>query len=226
MKKLVVFDWNGTLLSDTIPSWKAANICLEFYGRPPISLQQYRKTFHFPVIHFYRLNGCDVDDVLARKTEANIVFQSDYERRAANARTRRGARETLQWLKNNNVACTILSNYLTVKIAAHLERLGIAGYFDHVCANGDDGTGILQSTSKQERLAAFMAERGFRPEDTVIIGDSDEEPAIGRQLGVTSIGITDGYITRSRLIKAAPDHIIESLRDIPGILKNKWPSAF
>ena len=221
-RKLVVFDWNGTLLSDTIPSWKAGNTCLEFYGRPAITLERYRETFHFPVIHFYKLNGCDVDDVLARKTESNIVFQSAYEKLAARSRTRRGARELLQWLRAQNIDSTILSNYRTSKIEKHLERLGLREFFIHVCANTDDGTAILEGTSKQERLSTFLEKHGYRPQDTVIIGDSDEEPAIGRQLNLTSIGITDGYISEKRLRAAKPNHLIHNLRDIPAILAQKW----
>lgn len=222
MHKLAVFDWNGTLLSDTVPSWKAANICLEFYGAPAISLRQYRETFHFPVIHFYRLNGCNVDDVLARKDEANTVFQSAYERLAARARTRTGARDLLTDLQRADVACIILSNYLTHRIEAQLSRLNIDPFFQYVSAHNDDGTKILEHTTKAERLSAYMVKRGYRPADTVIIGDTMEEPEIGRHLGLTSIGITDGYISRERLRKAKPDHIVHNLRDIQPVLRQKW----
>jgi phosphoglycolate phosphatase len=221
MSKLVVFDWNGTILSDTVPSWKAANICLEYYEAKPISLQKYRETFHFPIIHFYRLNGCDVDDVLARKEEAYTAFQSAYEKLAVNARTRRGSRETLQWLKDNNVSCIILSNYLTHKIREQLERLKIRHFFQDVSGH-DDGTEILQATSKLQRLSDYMVKRGYKPADTVIVGDSMEEPDIARHLGLTSVGITDGYITEQRLREAKPDHIIQSLMQLPPLLKKKW----
>ncbi len=221
MSKLVVFDWNGTILSDTVPSWKAANICLEYYGAKPISLQKYRETFHFPIIHFYKLNGCDVDDVLARKEEAYTAFQGAYEKLSVNARTRRGARETLQWLKDNNFACIVLSNYLTHKIRAELKRLKIEHFFQDVSGH-DDGTEILQATSKLQRLSDYMVKRGYKPADTVIIGDSMEEPDIARHLRLTSVGITDGYITGKRLREAKPDHIIQSLSELPPLLKKTW----
>ena len=219
MSKLVVFDWNGTLLSDTVQSWKAANICLEYYGAKAITLAKYRETFHFPIIHFYKLNGCDVDDVLARKEEAYTAFQSSYEKFAANARTRRGARETLQWLKDNNIATIILSNYVTDKIRDQLKRLKIEHFFQDVSGH-DDGMKILHSTSKAERLSEYMVKRGYRPADTVIVGDSMEEPDIARHLGLTSIGITDGYISEKRLREANPDHTIHNLKQIIPIVNN------
>lgn len=221
-EKLIVFDWNGTILSDTIPSWRSSNICLEFYGAKPISYRRFLETFHFPVIHFYTLNGISVDEILARKDEANHIFQSNYERFSARARTRSGARTVLDWTAQNGLSCIILSNYLTPKITAHLERLKLGHYFHHISAHDCDGTTILMSTTKIDRLSAFMAKRGFRPENTAIIGDSAEEPEIARHLGLTSIGLTGGTISRARLIKAGPDHLIGNLREAIPVLKEKW----
>ena len=195
MKKLIVFDWNGTLLADTIASWKAANVCLDFYGAPEISLARYRETFDFPVIKFYEANGCAEDYVMSRVEESNPLFQNSYEDLAAGARTRRGTRAILQWIKENQLGCIILSNYRTEKITAHLQRLKIDHYFDHVSAHNCDGSTILQSTSKVQRLSSYMAEHGYKPQDTIIIGDSTEEPDIARELGLISAGITDGYIS-------------------------------
>ncbi len=220
--KLIVFDWNGTILSDTIPSWKAGNVCLEFYDAPPISLRQYRETFTFPVIHFYKLNGLCVDDVLARKDEANEIYQRAYEELAASARTRKGTRFLLNWIMKNQITCVILSNYRTERIEKHLERLKIEHYFHHVDAHECDGTTILQNTTKAERLSDYMTKRRFKPQDTVIIGDTMEEPDIGRALGLASIGITDGYITEKRLRHARPDHIVHNLNEVKTILKEMW----
>lgn len=220
--KLIVFDWNGTILSDTIQSLKAGNVCLEFYGAPPIDLKQYRETFTFPIIHFYKKNGLSVDDVLARKEEANVIFQAAYEDLASNARTRTGARDLLKWIKAEGMTCIILSNYRTKQIEKHLKRLKIEHYFHHVSAFECDGSTIVETANKNERLSEFMVKRGYKPSDTVIIGDSTEEPDIARHLGLTSIGITDGYITESRLRAAEPDYIVNTLSEVKQILKTKW----
>lgn len=222
MKKLAVFDWNGTLLADTVQSWKAGNVCLEFYGAPPITLEQYRETFTFPILHFYKKNGLEVDHVLAHKDAANTVFQTEYERLSMNARTRTGARALLKWLRARDVHCMILSNYRTEKIREHCTRLSIAHYFEAISAHDCDGSTILHSTTKNERLGAYMKAHGYTAENTVVIGDSTEEPDIARHLGLSSIGILDGYITPARLRAARPGHVIRSLPEIPAILHEKW----
>lgn len=220
-KKLFVFDWNGTLLADTRPSWRAGNDCLEFYGAKHISLQRHRETFTFPIIPFYELNGVSEAEVLERRDEGNKVFQSAYAAYAKNCRLRHGARTLLEHLGSVGAESIILSNYRTDKINEHLERLKIAQHFTHVSAHDCDGTTILQSTTKVLRLKTYMEQHGHDPAHTVIIGDTMEEPEIARELGLTSIGITDGYISRKRLMAARPDHLVDRLDTIKtlGLLK-------
>ncbi|MCK5384453.1 MAG: HAD family hydrolase [Alphaproteobacteria bacterium] len=221
-RKLAIFDWNGTLLADTALAWKATKPCLEFYDRPPISLKKQRETFDFPVIHFYKRNGCDIDRVLATKEESNNIFQEHYDKLALKARTRCGARELLDWLKDRDVTCIILSNYIEKKIIFHLERLNIRHYFSTISANTCNGETVLDTMNKFERLSDYMVKRGFRPDDSFIIGDSKEEPDIGRRLSIFSIGITNGCISEKRLRAAKPDHIISALPQTIDVLKNKW----
>lgn len=216
--KLIVFDWNGTLLSDTIPSWKASNICLEFFGKSPISINHFRETFDFPVLHFYTKNGISVDEMIKRQDESNIVFQDAYESLSAKCRLRKGARRLLQHCHDQEYSCIILSNHVTEKIKTHLKRLKIDHHFKHVDAHNCDGTTILHKTTKTERLSAYMEKNGYEPEDTTIIGDSREEPAIARQLGLTSIGITNGIISTKRLKKSKPHYIVSNLNEIMDLI--------
>lgn len=220
--KLAIFDWNGTLIADTRQAWVASNECLKFYGAEPISLKQQLETFDFPIIHYYKRNGISVDLVLETKEEANAIFQNSYDKLAANARTRRGARDLLEWLRQKNIDCIILSNYLEPKIEEHLKRLKIREYFSHISANTCDGTSILSSTNKLERLSDFIIKRGYQADNAFIIGDSKEEPEIGRHMGITSIGITGGCINARRLREAKPDYLITALPQLVEILKDKW----
>lgn len=218
--KLIVFDWNGTILADTEASWMAANTTLKFFGAAEISLRRYRETTHFPVIHFYRLNGVDVDTLLKHKQESNDLFQTAYEKAAVKSRTRRGTRDLLKWVKKQGYGCIVLSNYLTERIEAHIVRLGLEGYFHHISAHECDGTTILENTTKAARLSDFMLKRGYKPHDTVIIGDSTEEPEIAHKLGLQSISVSGGYFDVRRLRKSRPDYLISNMEKVRPILSN------
>ncbi len=222
MKKLIVFDWNGTILADTIHTWRAGNICLEYLGAAPISLKQYRDTFTFPILHFYKKNGLSVDHVLKHKDAANEVFQSAYRRFAANARTRVHTRALLEWVHEQKMQAIILSNDRIDHIDFHTRRLKIDRFFSHISAHHCAGTTILERTTKIERLDAYMGQHGFASTDTVIIGDSTEEPDLGRHFGLTSIGLTDGYISEARLRAAKPDYLVRSMAEIQALLARKF----
>lgn len=66
-----------------------------------------------------------------------------------------------------------------------------------------------------------MLTRGYQPSNAFIIGDSKEEPDIGRALNITSIGITGGCITEKRLRHAKPDHVIHALLEVIPILEKR-----
>lgn len=217
--KLIVFDWNGTLLSDTRAAWMAGNQCLKLYDAKPLSLPEYRAYFTFPIIHFYHKCGISTDQVLAKQEAANLVFQQAYDKYVQHARTRRGARKLLQWLDGQDVTCIILSNAQTGNIKAHLERLALGHHFADICGHDCDGTTVLHKTTKHERLETYMRDHRHKAQDTIIIGDSTEEPALGKAMGLTSIGITDGCISHSRLRAAQPDYIIHSLREVSALLQ-------
>lgn len=219
-KKLIVFDWNGTILADSLPCLTASNACLEFFDVEPISLQRFRETSHFPVIHFYKLNGACVDTVLKKQAEANDIFYETYTRAAKNARTRTGVRQLLQWLEKNNHDRTILSNYVTPEIESQLKRLKIDHYFSHVCGNDHGGT-VLEKTTKSKRLSDYMLKRGYRAENTYLIGDSTEEPEIAHKLGLKCISITDGYFSTPRLKAANPHFLVQNMKDVIEILESE-----
>ncbi len=221
-KKLAVFDWNGTLLADTAIGWRATLHCLDFYGVPPISLKKQREIFDFPIVHFYERAGCDMDKVASTKEESNAIFQKHYDTLSLKARTRRGTRKLLDWLVKRDTTCIILSNYIENKLTSHLERLGLRNYFAYISANTCNGTSVFDQMNKYERLSDFMGKGGYNPANTVIFGDSTEEPDIAQRLGITSFGITGGCISDERLRATNPDHVITALPQAIDILKYKW----
>ena len=66
-----------------------------------------------------------------------------------------------------------------------------------------------------------MIKRGYKPENTYLIGDSTEEPEIAHQLGLKCISITGGYFSTPRLKAAKPDFIVHNLKDVIEILESE-----
>ncbi len=221
MTYLAIFDWNGTLFDDFSANFEGANAALAALGKDPISEATYLETFDFPILHFYKRNGINVDDYLEELSYANNAFFPVYEKLAFACPARDGAKELLIWLKERGVQILILSNHIEESIRTNLQRLDLLPYIDHISSNPHDND-IIRKMNKQERLARFMKDHDFMANRSFIIGDSLEEPDIANNLGLLSLSITGGCISEDRLRKKGQDYLIDTLRDVRKILQSEW----
>lgn len=216
--KLVVWDWNGTLFDDTRLVLKAANESeVPMLGLPPVTLQQMRNSYEMPIVKAYENLGVDPEFFRAKSAEISPLFHKVYEPLAAHARTRPGARGVLTHLKKRRVNCIILSNHTLEGIYFQLSRLKLTAYFEDVLAN--DNTNLAHHAGKQHRLEAYLADKHYRPNEVIIIGDTPEEVGISRALGLHGISISGGMCSRARLIAAKPDYLISSLKQVLTIVE-------
>lgn len=221
MTHLAVFDWNGTLFDDTPATLIATNACMRSFGRPEIDMHTMQETFSFPLIHFYERMGVNPDDYLARAEEEGNVYLEAYEPAAAACCAMDGAFALLDWLRDRDVHCMILSNHLQACLNDDVARLGFAPYMKAISGNETKAT-ITQGLSKQIRLEAYMEAHGFSAEKTFIIGDSHEEPELAKRLGLLGISISGGLLSAARLEKYKADHVINHLDEVRPILENRW----
>jgi len=217
MIKLVVFDWNGVLIADAGICAKSVSHVLESLGRKPISVETFRKVFSLPSSNIYRSQGFTEEEIAKY---ANIIqerFHTDYEPRATKVRTRHGARELLDFLRAREIKCIILSGHSTEGVHSQLRRLGIEKYFSNVLAN--DIYGAMKGRNKLEKLDKFLAQRTFKKNEVLIIGDSTEETQAGKHLGIHTVAITGGYVSTPRLKETNPDYLIGNLNQLIGIIE-------
>ncbi len=220
-RRLAVFDWNGTIVADVQAGLEASNANIRLFGKPDITMTEYRAAQNFPIMHFYAAVGIPADDVLARMDDLQKTFYEVYSARSANCRTRRGVRQLLEWLRTQNVDCIVLSNHMTDFIENEIKRLNLDPYFQVVLAN-HDSIDIVHRTQKRERLSEFMIKRGYCPDDCFIIGDSIEEPEVARHLGLYSIAVSGGFFSTPRLRAANPDALISHPGAAIDVLAQYW----
>lgn len=217
MIKLVVFDWNGVLIADAGICAKSVSNVLESLGRKPIDIKRFREVFSIPASNIYRSQGFTEDEIQAN---ANIIqerFHRDYEPRALKVRTRHGARELLDFLYERKIECIILSGHSADGIQSQLKRLHLEKYFSHVFAN--DIYGAMRGRNKLEKLEKFLSQRSFSEDEVLIIGDSTEEPEVGKRLGIHTVAITGGYVSTRRLKKTNPEFLISNLNQLIGTIE-------
>jgi phosphoglycolate phosphatase-like HAD superfamily hydrolase len=216
--KFIVWDWNGTVIDDTPVNLDCFNVILKTYGKQPIDLDAYQRTFEVPIKHFYLRNQFSAEEYDLCREEAQKLFHKEYDERILTVGFREGAAAVLS--TTLDISHIVLSNHLIHSIASHLERMQAQQWFADILAHGsvDEQNGWVP---KSERLRKYMAAHDLHPRNGIIVGDTEEEVQIGHEMGIVSVGITGGFAAQSRIEAAKPDHLIHSLIDLPAILNER-----
>lgn len=216
--KLAIFDWNGTLIDDSFANHAGSNATFAVAGRAPITIEQYRETMDFPLIHFYNRNGIDTDTYLSQTAKFNDAFMETYKKEQEKAFLRRGAMEMLDHLLDHGLTLMILSNHVQEHLEEQLARLYVHSKFKHICGNPVFRSEEITKMTKLDRLQKLMTDNAYDAKDAFIIGDSLEEPEIADQMGMTCVSVTWGCFSEERLRKSPTHHVIHELSDLPSIL--------
>ena len=219
MIKLVAFDWNGTLLSDTATCVRAENMALKAVGHGPISIIRFRQTFDIPIIKYWRALGVSESSLKKHIATIEDVFHTNYERFANQARTRAGAKAALRWLRQQKIGRVIYSNHNIPNIRRQLVRLRIEGLVDKILANlSPGGNPQVFARHKEFILPDYIKQRRLKAKEIISVGDTEEEIQIGKTYGFHTVAITGGYNTTARLRKHRPDFLIHNLAELKKII--------
>ena len=119
--KHIIWDWNGTLLNDRWLCVEGINQALIKRGLNPISEDQYRNIFTFPVKDYYRRLGFDFEKEPFEV--AGDEFVDYYGKNFHKAKLQKGTRNLLRKIQSKSISQSILSaameSYLKSWVYAH-----------------------------------------------------------------------------------------------------------
>lgn len=192
MLQHVLWDWNGTLLDDVTCSMTAFNRMLERRSLDVIDLETYRDVFDFPVKSCYEKIGFNLVaedwDVLTEE------FHANYRELATGASLRNGIEKVLSTLHSKGVSMSVLSACEASILQAMIEEQRVGHYFAHI-----SGLDNLHAASKLETGTALLAKLDIPSDDIVMIGDTQHDYTVAKELGVGCILLEGGYQNASRL---------------------------
>lgn len=216
--KLVAFDWNGTILSDTNAVVRTETHVLKQYGLPPTNLKQFQEVYDIPIGLYWTKMG--IDEELFKKDADKIykLFIDFYEPQEKVCRTRSGAKEIFQYLKQEGIGIVIFSNHPQGHIVRQLERLKLNTYVAQVFGRGQSDNSHMHERSKGAKLNAYVMSEQINPDSVITVGDTIEEIDVAREYGFKSVSLTGGYQSERRLRNANPDYLIHNLVQLKDII--------
>jgi phosphoglycolate phosphatase len=218
MIDLVVFDWNGTVLADTELLIKASAYQIEMLGGTPLTRKDFIREISFPINEFLVKQGCNPE--LLKEPRFAEIFHQFYEARADQCRTRRGVRAVLEYNSANDIDSLILSNHTSSGILKQLDQRDLSRYFTAVLAH-DNCVQTSQGNNKVHRFAHHLEETGQDASNALIVGDAPEDIGIGKDFGMVTVALTDGYYPTSKLKASNPDYLISNVFQLVDILEEQ-----
>ncbi len=212
MKRLILYDLDGTLVNTEQDIADAVNVMLTTMHAPPLPTSQIRAFV-----------GRGLDDLVrqtlrtedpARIQEGIERFGAHYARHLADtSRPYPYAIELLDYFRGRPQV--ILTNKPGRFSHELLRALGLSGYFSAVIA-GDSG---YPKKPHPAGIQALLRSYEVPPQDALLIGDSLVDIRTGRNADVPTVVIGHGFTDRAELERAVPDLLVQNFQELLDLIR-------
>jgi HAD superfamily hydrolase (TIGR01509 family) len=96
-----------------------------------------------------------------------------------------------------------------------LRRLALASFFRHV----QGGSPGLRLKPAPDTILAALAALHCAPPQALMVGDTPADILAGKAAGTKTCAVTYGFGKREALLQCAPDHVIESFRELVNLVR-------
>ncbi|MFC1925734.1 HAD family hydrolase [Chloroflexota bacterium] len=207
--RAIVFDVSGTLLNDIHAVWRATADAYAALGIDSMrTLEEFKEKFKMPVPEFHKANGIQADMLHV----ADRNFRDSYPQYAGSVGIFPEVEKVLQELKGRGVTLGVASNIPSFFLREHLREFNIDGYFDVVTGQED----CDEQKPSPKPIVITLEKLGFQPEESMYVGDMEEDIIAGKRAGVFTAAIVrdESYHPRWRLERQEPDFFISDLREL------------
>ena len=204
--KLLIWDWNGTILDDADLCFSIENEMLRERKMPEITKEWYLDHFSFPIRAYYEMMG------YAFETESfeqlSETFMQRYRERYAECPLREGVADVLAAARRAGIPQTLLSVTQQDDLFEQAKRPGAAPYFSEILGQLD-----ILGTSKIGRAKSYMERMGIDPKNALFVGDTDHDAATAKAVGCPCVLLEGGHQSR-RILERCGVPVCESAKDL------------
>lgn len=190
----IVWDWNGTLLDDTLAALQTLNDMLLSRSLPELTIEYYKDNFAFPSKRFYKLIGMHIED--SNWDEVSLEYHNIYSTKAKALNSE--ALEAVNLAKEMSFEQSLLSALRQDLLLSDLDRYGLGKCFKYVY-----GTDNLYGSSKVDRAKSLISDFGDNAK-IVLIGDAIHDKEVADSIGAKCILCSTGSHSHHRLEAISP----------------------
>ncbi|GBE25294.1 phosphoglycolate phosphatase [bacterium BMS3Bbin02] len=210
----IIWDWNGTLFDDLHIIVESVSACVAPFGRDSITEEDYRDHYTRPVSVFYEnLMG----RAITQDEWANIdnIFHETYRSLLHGANLAVDADAAIRLLSDQAGTQSILSMWWHSELVPFTAGFGMHDVMKRIDGNRDD-TGALKADQMRAHVERLVADHGVVAADVVAVGDTFDDAAAARSVGVPII-LYDGGSHHRRELEKVGVPVVSTLMEAVGI---------
>jgi phosphoglycolate phosphatase len=203
----VLFDWDGTLINSYAADSSAYLAMFREMGIP-WGLEELAQNYSPNWYHVYRAAKLP----RARWDDADRAWRAQYAKHSP--RLIAGARQVLDRLGRAHHLGLVTSGDRD-RVTQQLREFRLTRLFGARVCSGD----TPEKKPHPAPLRLALQKLCLKPSASVYVGDSPEDLEMAKRAGVPAIAVLGPFPTEKRLRAARPDFLLESIRELPELLK-------
>lgn len=210
--RLLVFDWDGTLVDSIGSIVSCMHATTDELGLPGIPEKTIRETIGLGLretleallpeagaeVH-RRVVACYRDQWLGGWADRHPMI--------------RGARETLEALDREGYQLAVATGKSRAGLARDLERFGVAELF-LATRTPDEAPG----KPHPGMVEGILEELGVRPAEALVVGDTPHDLRMAAGASTPAVAVASGSASREALVRLRPLALLEDVTELPGWL--------
>jgi phosphoglycolate phosphatase len=203
----VLFDWDGTLI-DSYHADSSAYLGLFEQLEVPWGLAELNAHYSPDWYAVYRAAGI----AKHRWDEADGIWRANYAKHKPKLIS--GARRVLGQLARRYKLGLVTSGDRD-RVSRQLREYQFANHFRTRICGGD----LKEKKPHPAPLLAALKKMRLQAGESVYVGDTPQDMEMSRAAGVLAIGVLGPFPTEKQLRAAKPEFVLESLEELPKLLK-------
>ncbi len=204
----IVFDWTGVIKDAVQDHLKVVNIMFEEFKVPPVSLEEMKETWKQPFMDFYQMHLPE----LSMEDQKKAYFKAFAQ--VPGAKPYDGMVDLLKKFKSQGKKMVILSSDSPKSLLREIKDFDLEDVFVDM---------DLEVHDKVEHLGGLMSRNDMNLENTVIVGDTNNEIEAARSVGIECISVTWGLCSEKNLRQYNPDFIVHTVQDLEKTINVQIP---
>jgi phosphoglycolate phosphatase len=211
--KLVIFDWDGTLVDSIDAILKGFELAYSQFGYPCPPASALRQTIGLPLaVAFERLTPG-----IPAAAMAQLYREYWFDPQRPPSRWATGALELMNWLDQAGIAMAVATGKSRRGVDHELAALGATRRFA-ATRSADDA----RPKPHPDMIHQILTELEHAPEHAVMVGDSPLDLAMGAAAGVPCYGVLGGVADQDALRGPAPRAVLRNLAEFHALLRSSF----